>query len=532
MISFKTKEISILPDRTLMPKIGQTGYTISQAIAELVDNSIDARKDELLNVQITVDLEHNKIIVEDDGKGMTEEKAAQCLRLASSDKTNQLGEFGLGLKSACSSLGKDWIVKTIPEKGNSQYILEYNEEEFIKKGDWNKHEMRVGQGDKFTNLSGTVIEISNLRIKLNPNLAGNIRKDLAIRFAPFIDNKEVAIKVNSKLCIPEPLNLDTNYHRPDGKEWFEIKLESGKTVKGWRGLLKEGSNRGNNGFSVFRRGRLILQYAKLGFKLHPETRLIVGEIALDHIPVTHNKREFDTENSFWEEINKEDGIFNNFMKPIINAAKSSVRKTQIKQGIVDKVENQIENIMKAIKNSPELDELSFPVPEKKQRSDDPNNNDGKTLLPVEKRKQKEKIIIEIETVNTKKQKGRKPKKVHLRKRFFVYIKGKKFKIEHKFVDLKNETTLKAIDLNEAEGVLTIYTNTGFAAFANTTDHIFYAVWHVAEGIAEAMVKENRRPYEEVIKTRDLILKRASEISCEIEKITVDEKNQQEQPEKI
>lgn len=51
-------------------------------------------------------------------------------------------------------------------------------------------------------------------------------------------------------------------------------------------------NKGEYGFRVFRRGRLIIQYAKIGFNPHPEARQIVGEIHLDHVPVTHNKREF------------------------------------------------------------------------------------------------------------------------------------------------------------------------------------------------------------------------------------------------
>ena len=56
MTDIKTKEINILPDRSLMPKIGQTGYSVSQAISELVDNSIDAREDGIaLTVEIYLD---------------------------------------------------------------------------------------------------------------------------------------------------------------------------------------------------------------------------------------------------------------------------------------------------------------------------------------------------------------------------------------------------------------------------------------------------------------------------------------------
>jgi len=77
MTSIKTKEINILPDRSLMPKIGQTGYSVSQAISELVDNSIDAREDgKALTVEIHFDNEKGMIEVSDDGVGMDEQTAA------------------------------------------------------------------------------------------------------------------------------------------------------------------------------------------------------------------------------------------------------------------------------------------------------------------------------------------------------------------------------------------------------------------------------------------------------------------------
>jgi len=39
----KMVKIDITPDKTLFPKLGSSGYSIPQALAELIDNSIDAR---------------------------------------------------------------------------------------------------------------------------------------------------------------------------------------------------------------------------------------------------------------------------------------------------------------------------------------------------------------------------------------------------------------------------------------------------------------------------------------------------------
>jgi hypothetical protein len=135
-------------------------------------------------------------------------------------------------------------------------------------------------------------------------------------------------------------------------------------------LLKQGSDKGEYGFRVFRRGRLIRQFEKLGFNPHPEARQIVGEIHVDHVPVTHNKREFMQESPLYQEIVTEGNIFWEFMRELVKEARSSVRKTQI---------DQEDNIMKAIKGIPELKEYAFPDLSEKIRGT-ADENDG-VLIP-------------------------------------------------------------------------------------------------------------------------------------------------------
>ncbi|HBB43984.1 MAG: hypothetical protein UW27_C0002G0088 [Parcubacteria group bacterium GW2011_GWA1_44_13] len=520
MTNIKTKEINILPDRSLMPKIGQTGYSVSQAISELVDNSIDAREyEKALTVEIFFDPEKGSIEVSDDGVGMSEETAANSMKLAHSVKKNKLGEFGLGLKTAATSLGKKFQILSTQKGSDEEYILEYDEDKWLKSGDWTKHEMKI-KGGVSKNRSNTTIRIYNLRFSIYPNLPGNIRKDLATRFAPFIENGEVKIKVNSKWCEPEALDLKTEYHSPDGMEKFNIKLESGNEVHGWRGLLKKGSNKGEYGFRVFRRGRLIMQYAKLGFHPHPEARQIVGEIHLDHVPVTHNKREFIEESPLYKEIVHEDGIFWQFMRGIVREAKTSERKTQIDQGVLDKMEIQKDNIMRAIKKIPQLKEYAFPDFKEKIRAKD-GVGEGLTDLEIEKREQRDVVTIEEEPVPQDEQ-NRKPKKNQIRKVYYVTINGKKFKVDHSFVDLKTDDVLKDKDVDDQKGIH-VFTNIAFPSFGSTKDNVFYAVWNIAEAIAEVMVERNKRSPEEVIKIRDLILKSSSEITLELDEVDREKK---------
>lgn len=521
MTNVITKEINILPDRSLMPKIGQTGYSVSQAISELVDNSIDAREDgKALAVEIYFDNEKNMIEVFDNGVGMDEQTAANSIKLAHSGKKNKLGEFGLGLKTAATSLGKKFEILTTQKGSDEEYILEYDEEKWLKNGDWTKHEMKIKSGTKI-NKSGTTIRISDLRFSVYPNLPGNIRKDLATRFAPFIENGEVEIKVNTKWCIPESIELKTEYCPPNGKETFKIKLESGNEVYGWRGLQKKGSgNKGEYGFRVFRRGRLIMQFAKLGFSPHPEARQIFGEIHLDHVPVTHNKREFIEESPLYQEIISEDGIFWKFMRDIVREAKSSERKTQIDQGILDKMEIQKENIMKAIKKIPQLKEYAFPDLREKIRAKE-GENEGLTDLEIEKRDKRDIVTVEEEQAPQDEQ-NRKPKKNQIHRTYYVTVNGKKFKVTHGFVDLKTDEVLKDKNVDDELGIQ-VFTNIAFPGFASTTDHVFYGTWNIAEAIAEVMVERNKRSPEEIIKIRDLILRSSSEIAQELDEVEKEKK---------
>ncbi len=520
MAELRTKEINILPHRSLMPKMGQTGYSVSQAIAELVDNAIDARQEgKNLTVEIQLDPQKEIVEISDDGIGMDEETAANSIKLAHSSKKNKLGEFGLGLKTAATSLGKKFQIITTQNGSDEEYILEYDEDKWLKSGDWMRHEMKI-KGGVERQRSGTIIRVGGLRFSIYPNLSGNIRKDLATRFAPFIENGEVSIRVNTKWCEPEPLELKIEYHPSDGKEPFKFKVESGNEVWGWRGLLKKGSDKGDYGFRVFRRGRLIMQYAKIGFNPHPESRQIVGEIHLDHVPVTHNKREFIQESPFWQEIIEEGGIFWEFMRNIVREARSSMRKTQIDQGIIDKMDVQKENILKAIKEIPELKEYAFPDIKEKIKTKE-GEHDGIDQAEIEKRDPREIVVVEEEPVPID-ERTRKPKKIQTRRTYFIWVNGKRFRVEHSFVDLKTEDVLKDKSVDDVTGIH-VFTNIAFPSFANTKDHVFYGAWNIAEAIAEVMVEKNRRPYEEVLKIRDLILKKCAEITRELDEVEREKK---------
>jgi hypothetical protein len=87
-----------------MGSLRSIGYDLSSAVADLVDNCLDAAAD-----QVDVDLVHagldSYVTIADDGRGMRDEELDEAMRYGSrrSYAGDALGHFGLGLKTASLS---------------------------------------------------------------------------------------------------------------------------------------------------------------------------------------------------------------------------------------------------------------------------------------------------------------------------------------------------------------------------------------------------------------------------------------------
>ena len=166
----KTRQVDITPDKTLIKKLGMTGYRTEQAIAELIDNSIDARLDASTeHVRVVLDFALMRIVVSDDGCGMSlsELKNALIIAKGPQDAAGRLGRFGLGMKSACSNLGKAFSIRTA-RAGQETLVAEYDEEKWLGEQhmDWKNFEIGLdGPGGGH----GTEITISKLNVPLYPN---------------------------------------------------------------------------------------------------------------------------------------------------------------------------------------------------------------------------------------------------------------------------------------------------------------------------------------------------------------------------
>lgn len=280
----ETKYIDITPHRSILTKISQTGYSIQEALSELIDNAIDARIPEK-KLMVRVDISKDNIVVTDDGTGMTEEQAAKSIRLGFSEKKQQLGEFGLGLKTSTSFLGQGFTLTTTPIGSDEEYTIEYDADDWLDHGDWYKYPFIVEKGLD-AQKSGTKVVIHKLRVEITEKLLSSIREEFGLRFGPFIQNEELDLIFNGDPCPPfVPTILDGQ------KSEFSFEFPGGKAW-GWWGYQLSGLNKSYYGFHTYRRGRLVTTYDKIGLTPNQDIKQIIGDLHIEGIPINHDKKNF------------------------------------------------------------------------------------------------------------------------------------------------------------------------------------------------------------------------------------------------
>ena len=297
----RTTIVDITPDKSLMQKIGAAGYRTEQAVSELVDNAIDARlPSEPERINVMLDFVNRTITVADDGRGMTLGGLRQGLTIARTGDRPQsgadLGAFGIGLKSACSALGKSFTIVTSTEHSKAEHVAEYDEDAWLhdRARGWSNFEVK--SRPRTGAHRGTSITISRLKVPLYPNQTTAFKKSFGIRYGAYLRSAQVMLYVNSRPCLASDPSVEDGSRRD-----LEIPLPSGGTVRGWIGLLRKRSVKGDYGLHLYRNDRLIKAFDKFGMRAHPEVAKVVGELHLDHVPVNFSKSGFLTESPEYAE---------------------------------------------------------------------------------------------------------------------------------------------------------------------------------------------------------------------------------------
>ena len=196
----------------LIKSIAEQGYSLETALADLMDNSITANASRI-EVLTKIDEEPFTLFLSDNGDGMSYESLKRNMQFPSkspedSRKSNDLGRFGLGLKTASFSQTRVFTVLS-REKGNSLYSgLTWDVKHLKDSGKW---EMIINSNEEITEIIEQYNSISNDHQNCSKDFTPNtiiVWKGL-YKFENYLDKKskqdafkeEITNKTNEYLSI-------------------------------------------------------------------------------------------------------------------------------------------------------------------------------------------------------------------------------------------------------------------------------------------------------------------------------------------
>lgn len=209
----------------LIESLRDIGYSFNSALADIIDNSITANATQINIYALPVDGVF-KVAVIDDGDGLTHDDLKQAMRLGSTDPrqeraTNDLGRFGLGLKTASFSQCR---CLTVASRNLGQTsIFTWDLDIVVKNNSWTilerSNETQVTFLDQLR-ASGTLVLWENLDRLTGSKKTGKVNYDrvvseaqdyLSLVFHRFLSGehglKRISISVNGRSLEPiDPFN--------------------------------------------------------------------------------------------------------------------------------------------------------------------------------------------------------------------------------------------------------------------------------------------------------------------------------------
>lgn len=302
--------------KMLLVALRSVEYTNETAIADILDNSISGAATE---IELYFDWDNRRIIIADNGFGMDYQELMDAMEIGSADPnemrpSEDLGRFGLGMKTASFSMAKKLLV--ISKKNSTISNAEWNLNTVASEDKWEISEydeseilMILESIDTYTQYNnwkqGTLIIISELDRLIDETniekskknfykMIRNIKSHIAITFHRFMEEDALKISVNGNkleawnpFWIKSPATMELAREELfDGKNEVvvepyilphkskynsEEEFKEAAGVKDWRG---------HQGFYVYRNRRLLVYGTWFGkFKKEPAYNL--ARIKLD-----------------------------------------------------------------------------------------------------------------------------------------------------------------------------------------------------------------------------------------------------------
>jgi hypothetical protein len=316
----------------LVESLRHLGYGNYEAIADIVDNSIDAEA-QSINLQIQTKSNQYQITIADNGRGMSRKVLDQAMRLGSlteRDVNSDLGKFGMGLVTASLSIARKLHVISRGEDGC--WSSAWDVDETIARNVFVKHldkataeEEGLLASEIGGSSSGTIVILSkcdNLTNKNTTSFANLLRAHLGRVHRYFLDAGR-KFQVNGDEVTPlDPLQLaDPNTEtvmddvlpvtvNEDGeKKTDNVRVRIVLIPETPANDLDVGKSLKAQGFYVMRNQREVLSAAALGFfTKHNDFNRMRGELffpgTVDRlVGIEFTKRQVEFEQSLQDQLN-------------------------------------------------------------------------------------------------------------------------------------------------------------------------------------------------------------------------------------
>jgi hypothetical protein len=415
-----------------------TGYNFNTAAADIIDNSIAANADEI-NVLIDMSTDGRKFVYfGDNGDGMDEAGLFAAMRYGAPARKNpdSLGKFGLGLKTASSSVCLNYTVISRQTVDDPLHKLGWDLDHVERENKWEMlgEPVTADEEELFQELcgdKGTLVVWSNCDRLFSKEyedpggsreqqairrLAERLRDHASLIYYRFLDQndereKNVSLDVNGLVVeawnpfFPEKSEQVLSTETQN----LEIELEDGSietaTIKAWilphsrdltadENKLARITNHGQ-GFYIHREGRVIQQGGWLGVfgGQEPHTSLLRIEFDFD----------YKLDDAFKVDVKKSRILLDpalakglkEILQPIYREANNRSRRNEKLASVEKGVDHGSAN--KAIKDTPSTKQPNVIEATPGQNSATLGNNRGpniKLKVPVDSNVEPDKIFLE------------------------------------------------------------------------------------------------------------------------------------------
>ncbi|WP_418791783.1 ATP-binding protein [Phosphitispora sp. TUW77] len=214
-----------IPDAApLVLSLRSVGYTLETALADIIDNSITAKATEI-NIDIKWNKEFSYISIRDNGYGMNEADLHQAMKIGSKNPIvprghNDLGRFGMGLKTAAFSLCKRLTVGSKLLDATAMCLRVWDIDNIAETNRWELFDGSSTPGwedafGRFGNCKqGTIVVLEKLDRLITENLSdqaigrfwqriADMERHLSMVFHRFLSGAQaIAIFINGKKVEP------------------------------------------------------------------------------------------------------------------------------------------------------------------------------------------------------------------------------------------------------------------------------------------------------------------------------------------